>query len=47
MKASRIASALAIAVAAAFPTAFSTTVSAQQMTLMTGPQGGEIGRAHV
>lgn len=40
MKASRIASALAIAVAAAFPTAFSTTVSAQQMTLMTGPQGG-------
>lgn len=40
MKASRIASALAIAVAAAFPAAFSTTVSAQQMTLMTGPQGG-------
>lgn len=40
MKASRIASALAIAVAAAFPAAFSTPVSAQQMTLMTGPQGG-------
>jgi TRAP transporter TAXI family solute receptor len=36
MKASRIASALAIAVAAAFPS-FS---NAQQMTLMTGPQGG-------
>lgn len=40
MKASRIASALAIAVAAAFPAAFSTTANAQQMTLMTGPQGG-------
>ncbi|MBY0270121.1 MAG: TAXI family TRAP transporter solute-binding subunit [Burkholderiales bacterium] len=40
MKTSRIASALAIAVAAAFPAAFSTTVGAQQMTLMTGPQGG-------
>lgn len=40
MKASCIASALAIAVAAAFPAAFSTTAGAQQMTLMTGPQGG-------
>ena len=36
MKASRIASALGLAIAAAFP-AVST---AQQMTLMTGPQGG-------
>lgn len=36
MKASRIASALAIAVAAAFPS----VSGAQQMTLMTGPQGG-------
>lgn len=36
MKASRIASALGLAIAAAFPA----VSSAQQMTLMTGPQGG-------
>lgn len=36
MKASRIASALAVAMAAAFPS----VSGAQQMTLMTGPQGG-------
>jgi TRAP transporter TAXI family solute receptor len=36
MKASRIASALGLAIAAAFPG----VSSAQQMTLMTGPQGG-------
>ena len=36
MKAARIASALSLAIAAAFPAA----VSAQNITLMTGPQGG-------
>ena len=36
MKASRIASALGLAIAAAFPAA----ASAQNITLMTGPQGG-------
>jgi TRAP transporter TAXI family solute receptor len=36
MKASRIASALGLAIAAAFPA----VASAQQITLMTGPQGG-------
>ncbi len=40
MKVSRIASVLGLAVAAAFPAVYSTTASAQQMTLMTGPQGG-------